>query len=47
MKYLKAFESIDDGIIDYIKDILIELKDVNVKYRIKTYDNSLFIRMIL
>jgi ribosomal protein S8E len=45
MKYLKAFESIDDSVIDYIKDILIELKDVGVSYKIKTYGTSLFIRM--
>lgn len=46
MNYLKAFESFNnDEIIDYIKDILIELKDVGVSYRLKTYENSLFIRM--
>lgn len=46
MRYLKAFESFDnDEVIDYVKDILIELKDVGVSYNIKTYDDSLFIRM--
>jgi hypothetical protein len=53
---LKTFESFNSGgsdfseihteIIDYIKDILIELKDVGIGYKIRTYDNSLFIRMV-
>ncbi len=55
MKYLKQFELFNSGgsdfseiyieVTNYIKDILIELKDVGVSYTIKTYDKSLFIRM--
>ena len=55
MKYLKQFELFNSGgsdfseiyteVTTYIKDILIELKDVGVSYRIKAYDKSLFIRM--
>jgi hypothetical protein len=47
MQHLKTFETFNnDELLDYVKDILIDLKDINITYILRLYGESFYIRII-
>lgn len=46
MQHLKTFETFNNELLDYVKDILIDLKDINISYIVRLYGESFYIRII-